>query len=525
MNGDDGHFDRHGHMRTPSSLFSGGVSRSVKEPAWSLVTSGILCTIVTLAFVWSSQGCRHWFVIPVLLCGVMVAVDALDWLFGRIDAFDPVGLIGVLGVHFFFMAPLLQASQGYWAEQWTLVVTPPPDWRPWVGYLAALTVPGLLIYRAVIRRFDRRPIAQPGVAKRIDDKLLLRILFSGMALSLVLQILVYWSFGGLEGYIHQFVDLRIGPGSGLGRLFVISESFPLLAAMAFAVWARKRPRFHTIPVLAAFFAFILMSSLLFGGLRGSRSMTVWVLFLAAGLVHFLVRRIPRRTIGLGLLFIAVFMYVYGFFKWGGTDAFTTMANHSARTEWSARTQKTMLRTLVFDLSRTNVQAYLLYRLSLTEDYEFGRGRTYLGALALTIPRSIWPNRPPAKEKEGSALQFDAESGLHSTWIYGLSGEAILNFGPIGVPLSFLPLGLLAGFSRRLAGMMQPGDYRWLLQPLLVALCLQVLAFDSSNIVVFFCKNGLVMIGPVAICLFLQARRTPQSPLEPCDESGTRENDE
>src|ERR1700730_14595673 len=91
----------------------------------SLAISFWLCTLTACGFLLASAQTAHWFIIPVLFCGVLIGCDAIDWFRGRLSLFDPAGIIGLVGVHFFFLAPLLHVT---W-DSWMLYINPPPDWR------------------------------------------------------------------------------------------------------------------------------------------------------------------------------------------------------------------------------------------------------------------------------------------------------------------------------------------------------------------------------------------------------------
>src|SRR5258708_24048940 len=97
----------------------------------SLAMSFLLCTSTVCGFLIACERTAHWFLVPVLLCGVLIGIDAVDWFRGRLDIFDPAGIIGLLGVHFFFLAPLLHVT---W-DSWMRYINPPPDWRGWLGGL------------------------------------------------------------------------------------------------------------------------------------------------------------------------------------------------------------------------------------------------------------------------------------------------------------------------------------------------------------------------------------------------------
>ena len=100
--------------------------------------------------------------------------------------------------------------------------------------------------------------------------------------------------------------------------------------------------------------------------------------------------------------------------------------------------------LVGDFSRADVQANLMWRMAEGGELQLAWGRSYLGALAMLIPKSVWPERPPT----AIAWITDAEYGrgvfstgiMRSTRVYGIAGEAALNFGIAGIPLSLALLG-------------------------------------------------------------------------------------
>src|SRR5690606_36895410 len=102
----------------------------VLKDASSLLIAFYLCAGTALFFIiMSSEQFLHWFIVPVTVCGVIIGVVAIDWLRGRMDLMDPVGWVGLFGVHFFFLAPLLIVLWDYQM----LYLPPMDDWRPWLG--------------------------------------------------------------------------------------------------------------------------------------------------------------------------------------------------------------------------------------------------------------------------------------------------------------------------------------------------------------------------------------------------------
>ena len=472
------------------------ISRTVERSGGTnVLISFYVCSIILVGFIIATDQVHHWFIVPVFASGVLIGTDLVRWLRGQIDTFDPIGIIGLLGFHFFFLAPLLHVK---W-DSWMLYVVPPPDWRPWLGRMAVINLAGILVYFGSRSVFQRRFANQKSrSAWRLKPLLFGRLIGAGLVLTAALQILVYLRFGGITGYITAF-ESRAGHFEGMGWLFTLSESFPILAFLAFAVLSRERVTWRQWGVIFGALAAFLVLKLLFGGLRGSRSNTIWGLFWAVGIIHLWIRTVPRKLILAGLGFILVFLYVYGFYKTYGTEGIDAISVAEERARLAEDSGRTWEGLILRDLGRSDVQAYVLYGLSPENgfgySYSYSRGTTYAGALALVIPRQIWPNRPATKVKAGTDLILGPgayEAGLHATRIYGLAGEAMLNFGPWAAPFAFVALGAVVARVRNwIHAWRATQDCRLLLAPLLINLCFNVLAMDSDNLVFFLIKNGSI----------------------------------
>ena len=466
----------------------------------SLQLSVLFCLLTLTGFLLGSEKVAHWFVIPVFVCGVIIGVDAFDWFRGRVRMFDPIGIIGLLGVYFFFLAPLLHVV---W-DVWLPYVDPPRDWRDWLGGMAIINAFGLLIYRyARGRASTLGPNSITRAFWHVDRRRLLLAAVCGLLLSGALQCWVYARFGGVLGFIEAFSD-SIGEGDsdsfkGWGWVFIVSESFPVLAMILFAVWASRSAAARSWLVIIAVLLGYVLLKIFFGGLRGSRSNTIWGLFWAAGIIHVWIRPISRRFVFTGLGFVVLFMYLYGFYKGLGRDTLEAFHEGSLN-ERSGRSFQGML---LGDFGRADVQAFLLHRLWKPDsDYRYAWGRTYLGSIALLVPASIWPDRPPNKTKEGTDAEFGAgtydEGKWSSSHVYGIAGETMLNFGPFAVPLAYMVFGLVVGRLRCFLWSLRGGDTRLLLFPLLLMSCFSMLHADSDNLLFNFIKDGLVPITVVWI---------------------------
>jgi hypothetical protein len=452
-----------------------------------------LCVATLALLLPTSDQLLHWFVLPVTLCGVLITGDAIAWLQGRLDRFDCRGLIGLLGFHFFFLAPLLQVSRNYFMQE----VAPPPDWREWLGFMAILNALGLVVYRVGMRVADRRPPAQADRIWVLNERRFFLLVGLALPATALLQVYAYAQYGGILGYVEAATQRTFRNSMpGMGPLFMFSESFPILAMMAFAVFARKRAWGRSWVVLGLVLAVFFVLAMLFGGLRGNRSHTVWNLFWAVAIIHFYLRRIPLQIIAGGVALLVLFMYTYGLFKAAGTNIVDVLQNEEATELTAQKSGRTVNTVLLEDFGRSDVHAFLLYRLMMpNSDYHYALGRTYLGAAVILVPKALWPSRPAAAGQEGTEAQFGAGSHdplySESPRVYGLAGEAMLNFGPLAVPAAFLVWTLAVLRARRPLLAWNPGDARFLLYPLVVVLAFTALFQDAENLVFFLFKYGLV----------------------------------
>ncbi|ASS76734.1 hypothetical protein CIG75_18515 [Tumebacillus algifaecis] len=436
----------------------------------------------------------HWFLVPIGLSGLIVLIDAVNWMTGRYDLFDPAGILGLFMAHFFFAAPLMHITYDYWMRY----VIPPADWRDWLGWMAWVNFFGLVIYR-VIRDFGFSIKSLPKRTMRwtINRRRFLIFVIGGLLLTGGLQMIVYAQSGGIVGYITAFEEGAAENFKGMGFVFMISESFPILFLMFWVVYTQEKKWSKSWLVIIAILGVYFILKLLFGGLRGSRSNTIWGLFWAAGMIHLWVRPMSKQFIAVALVFLISFMYIYGFYKAGGVEGIQALVEGgSAKEDLQSSHNRGLETTLLADLGRSDVQAYLLYRLNIPDNgFEYAYGRTYLGSAALLIPSSFWPGRPDTKLKEGTELQYgsieDSPGQKFSSRIYGLTGEAMLNFGIFAASTSFIIFGVYVRRLRIWILTWEKGDSRLLILPFLINLSLLMLGSDSDNLVFVCIKNGAV----------------------------------
>lgn len=483
---------------------------TLKPDHASWVVSIVLCVVTTCLFVGLSTSLWHWFVIPTAIGAILIARDGVEWLRGRLDVFDPVGLIGLYGLHYFLLAPLLHVTLDFW---WNYRFNP-LDWRPWLGWMALLNIVGLIGYRVARSQAVRR-IALPRKLWRLNERKFWRVMPVLLVLTALVQLYVYKGYGGVSSYVQAYED-SFGnwenPFGGQGWKFTISESFPILSVISYMVLSRRHAMLRSIKCVALFLLMQLGFELIFGGIRGSRNNVIVGLFWAIGMVHLYIKPITRKQILVGMLAVFAYMNVYYFYKHGGREGLLSIFNATSRDAivMRKRTGDQQKFILLHDFARADIQALALYLLMTNDDYEYALGRTYIGGIASVVPRAIWPDRPLSVRKERTELLFGRRSPTPNhidaqvPWIFGAPGEAMLNFGPLGAPLPFLLWGVVVGWIALLYRKLPRDDTRTFMLPMLVGTSALVFIGDSHVFFMLLVKDGLVPL----VAVFLISDRIP-----------------
>lgn len=472
------------------------------------VISFLACALAAIAMATFFEDLFHWFLIPVVLCGALIGSDTIEWFKKGTDTFDPIAIFGLYGVYFFFVAPILHVMLDYWMKY----VTPPRDWRPWLGYMALLNLLGLMLMIWARNRYLTR--VRKRTPKRIwiiNNRKLLPVLLLFLIVSFSLQVYIYASRGGIMGYIKAYTEGQTDVFQGLGLIFMISESFPILALIGFALYAKGNKVLSSWLVLIPIILIYIILQVIFGGLRGSRSNTLFMIIWAVGIIHFWIRPVSKKMIILGLAFMLVFMYFYGFYKGAGLEITEILRTKQIIPILEKKTGRDTRSLLLGDLSRADVQAFILYRISGNSDYRLALGRSYVGDISILIPKQLWPNRPPTKVKEGTEVAHGMGSyfpdRLKASNVYGMSGEAMLNFGPLFLLITFPLLGLFLGLVGR-GVMLQENDSRMILLPIVLIFPIIFLVSDLDNVIFFLVKQITI---PLIFLAFITEKRFVEKP--------------
>jgi hypothetical protein len=438
-----------------------------------------------LTFAIISPAVIHWFLIPLIACGTIAGVDVIRWIRGRLDLFDPKAVIGFLSFYGCFVTPVLHVVWDRFGVNNDLLLG--GDWRPWLGAMAALNAASLLVYRTV-HNYVFNSTTKSTTSWKIDKK---RFHFF-FSLALVCSVAGVYAFfsrlEGIPGMVKSFEE-NLQAYTGKGWLLVFAWPLSVLCFIILIyLWTNRelhrRPASIGIVLVCAFgmIQFILM------GWYGSRSATIWAMFWMAGIVHYRVDRLSRKVVAAGLVFLISFMYFYGFYKEQGRTGFGVIETPRA---WVQPTgQRDIKLLLLDDLARADVNAYMLYNLiKFPKDYDYRWGLTYVGAPTFLVPRSLWPNRPNYKVDAGTEATLGKSSSYDSTRVYGLTGEALLNFGPWGVLPVYALYGACLGWYRRKLTSWDSSDARTFLAPLATVLFATAFVADSDNVLFLFVVDG------------------------------------
>lgn len=449
--------------------------------------STFVAAVIAYSLALADTDLLHWFLVPLVACGGLVGMDVIGWATGEIDLFDPVGLVAVLGVHFFFLAPLIQIITD---TKLLYVTDQPADYRPWLGLMACVNFVGLLCYRFALALSARKRHKLRAVWT-LKNSRFLPILGTAILTAAAAEVYVLARFGGIAGLVYSFTEDPY-KFNNTGWIFMISESLPILLMIGVTtLWWRKRVTWFLLTPLVGF---IVALELLLGGWRGSRQNVIWAIIWALGMIHYGMRPVSRKAIAAFAVVMLAFMYFYGFYKYAGAEGIRAFTDSEWRAQAVEKSGRSFGSVLVQDLARTDVQAFALYRL-MTSPHEYAMGRTYLGAFNLLVPRSISDDRLPTKLKWTTDLEYGEgayESNHYpSSRVYGLTGEAMLNFGVVGVPLAFALFGYLIAKMSNLSRSVDPRDCRVLLIPFFACIAIVVLAHDLDVDLFIAVKNSLL----------------------------------
>ena len=407
------------------------------------------------------------------------------------------GILGLLGLHFFWFSALLVPAIG--TQPFPLSGVKTLDYRPWLGILGILNTLGIFLYQSISNWYINRPYRGPVKVRRASSTRMAWVLALAIIVGFIAQAYVL-SVTGFHVKSKWADDNEFAQGLGIPT--VLRASLPVILMFAFTCLHLRTNKINRRTVLAAagVLSLLTLFALVINGLTGNRGVTVFTAFWIACIIHYYWRPFRKREVVVLILCGLLFMFTYLFYKqYGvlGLKTFLTQGHQAAQATGRDRVDRSFESMLVGDLSRTHLQAYAVFVLyDKPYPYELRYGSTVFGDVQTVLPRWLYPNKYniggySGKHEAGTDLirgtgKFDPTTVMGReprTW--GLGGIAMLNFGIYSVPFAYAFFGLVVGWVQRTVNRWQTmGDIRLLFGPMMFLFIIVMLTMDTMVLTLF-----------------------------------------
>ena len=425
------------------------------------------------------------YLFPLSLCGIVSLCNVVKYLF-RPRFFENIYLVVwiVLFINS-FVAPLIHFFHDFWVDNLPFC---PSDWSNYAFLTSLFYFVGILIF-SVLLTTPKSIIPYKSVW--VVKKSATRIVCCLFVLSFLVQVYIYMQMGGIVGYIANFTDNEES-FSGLGMYFLLSELGPYLYLIYFVV-KNKDKNIGSVKI-SVFFVVFLLLALFFGGLRGSRSNTLFTLIQGILTIHLLLYRFNLKHVCFFVIFFFVFMYVGRLYKDQGINIVNVQNAVETRQALTKNDLSQVEMIVIGDLSRYGINTYEICRLLTNPDYDLKWGQTYFWGVLTFVPLgSIVIDNFDIKGRSESAeeLMYGKNTGYVNSRIFGLLGEWLLNFGLYMFFIPYIIMGFILRKMRVATMRILYSDIRMLMLPVVMVFVPTLILSDSSNIVFFFLKRVVI----------------------------------
>lgn len=402
------------------------------------------------------------------------------------SVFHPIPLVSIILFIFFLLPPLF----AYHYKIGLLYITKDIDfdfYLPLISWIYLLGI--ILFYFGCVLGYKN--IVALELKTEISNKNLLLITTFFLSISFFAQLVIFVKFGGIYGYMNAWTDDRSN-FDGLGKWFMLAEPFPIILIFFIFIKYREKLR-NNFYLLVLTFLIFFGSKMLFGGLRGSRSNTIWGLFWFAGLVHLYLYKLKKIHFIIGIIFLSIFMPIYGVYKTYGVDS---LGGEYSISDTNRYENNPLLDIYVNDFSRASINAFQMSQYFNT-DYKEKLGSTYYSSVLILLPFLKNSYTGHDKNTAGSELVYEQKMSLSykddfdNSRVYGVYGEGLLNFGPYAGVFLFFVFGYLVMKLDNLSRSVGKDNFLILFVPFLSNLSFVLLLSDSDNAIFFLIKNGLL----------------------------------
>lgn len=450
--------------------------------------AAIIFSVFSSLIALAAPGARDFALIPITVGGFLIGSELLRAIIFRIDFFSPRSIMAIFGVYFLYVVPILHMSMDHWLRY----IPTPVDWRGDLGKFATFQAFGILAYLFLVPLRKRFPSPRILNQKAYNNWAVLFIGFGMLA-----WIIVAMRFGGPAGYIKSLID-ETADLTGFGSILIFAESWPSL--MLAVLLVRFREKFQHKPgALIILFLLFLVLQFLVGGLRGSRALTVWPFIIALVVCHLIVRRIRLKAIVWIGLSLFTFSWIYSIYKSAGSDVIKIFNGTQSSNDLVNETGRDIETLLTEDFGRTGVQTLTWGHLE--NGFMPKWGETYIGDIFKFLPDSLnlfeFRDKTPIATEMFYGLPSESLAGFQSSRILGLTGEAMVNFGFLGIPLSFMMLAWVVSKADQIYKLAKANSEAigtCLIAATLPSVCVLFLISDLDNLILFYLKYALPIAG-------------------------------
>ncbi|MDB2506950.1 hypothetical protein N9X20_05325 [Opitutales bacterium] len=479
--------------------------KETRVPA--IVLSTIVCTLFLFYYLFFIEGTNiELSTVFLFLSGSLIFSDGVRWLRGELEALEPAGILGCLGLFYFYISPLLQQNWGYWAN-----LTDLSGSRVWLDLWSGCSFIGIILYKAMVSLLENsKGSSGTSYVWRFHPQRFVFTMALFLCVSILAQSYVYYKFGGMSGFIETYTQRQAeqlgmstkDPFKGYGVVMLVAESFKPLFALCTIYYFKEFKFTKSTAFLLAYLSTCFIVFLVFGGLRGSRSNTLVSLFIAAGMYHLVVRQISMRMMVLFGFVALMFLFGYSAYKVGGISKMSTFLNGGLETASSSETNRMIKYLVARDLCRQDVQT-LAFREFAGGELSHIWGRSYIYGIFSVVPAALVGTKPVQLTKEKTEMIHGkgafVEGGPRQTTVtLGQPGEAFVNFGFLGYFGFFAVFGAFVGRIRSVFSTLSQQDVRRYYLPM-ISYLLILMFFTDMNVI--YMHGAKYLLFPAALLMF------------------------
>lgn len=439
-----------GRVPKRTSLTSKRASLSLPSFFFGLLIASMCSILLGLIF---PELTPHLLII-VSFSGALASADFIDVVRRQRDFFSPRSLVSLIMVIAVYVSPVVHIS----LEAYPKNITLPDDMVEAFTELATLHLIGLSLYFFILRIFPTdttiENVKQTNAtesAPYINSLRRWTTVLGLVSLGVFAYTVMY--VGGPQSWFLGQID-RSARGVLSGAVLSFAEAFPVLFFIAYSLYLKSSSLSPTQIRTRIVIAIVLLLAITFltSGLRGSRANIVWPTLSALAMIHLLFFRIRLRVLVIIALIGATYAGAYDIYKKTGPEGLEQLQSGSVDSlNDYVGYGFGPAQLLLGDFSRTGVQTVLLDRWN-SGSFRPYLGVTYVGDTIEFIPGAERVEALPSKSVAGTEVLYGEGSSITrtrlSTRIYGLPGEALINFGPLGGILIFFPYAVIVSLIER-----------------------------------------------------------------------------